>query len=172
MFRPHCTGRAHHTSKRNVGAFVAVRIFYLGCVSIATAAPRSQLHPQRVQYQVAPSLCACSGFFFRRCLSVATAAPRSRVHPHFVLSTSYTWCFGFPTCLFAFAASCCSRRFPLVVCRSPQLLRGLKYIHSANVLHRDLKPSNLVLNANCDLAICDFGLARGVEQEGSETLTE
>jgi serine/threonine protein kinase len=41
-----------------------------------------------------------------------------------------------------------------------QLLRGLKYIHSANVLHRDLKPSNLLLNANCDLKICDFGLAR------------
>jgi mitogen-activated protein kinase 1/3 len=39
-------------------------------------------------------------------------------------------------------------------------LRGLKYIHSANVLHRDLKPSNLLLNANCDLKICDFGLAR------------
>lgn len=41
-----------------------------------------------------------------------------------------------------------------------QLLRGLKYIHSANVLHRDLKPSNLLLNANCDLKIIDFGLAR------------
>ncbi|KAL7593151.1 hypothetical protein Lser_V15G34051 [Lactuca serriola] len=41
-----------------------------------------------------------------------------------------------------------------------QLLRGLKYIHSANVIHRDLKPSNLLLNANCDLKICDFGLAR------------
>ncbi|XP_024390775.1 mitogen-activated protein kinase 4b [Physcomitrium patens] len=41
-----------------------------------------------------------------------------------------------------------------------QLLRGLKYIHSAKVLHRDLKPSNLLLNANCDLKICDFGLAR------------
>lgn len=41
-----------------------------------------------------------------------------------------------------------------------QLLRGLKFIHSANVLHRDLKPSNLLLNANCDLKICDFGLAR------------
>ncbi|XP_073056817.1 mitogen-activated protein kinase homolog NTF6-like isoform X4 [Primulina eburnea] len=41
-----------------------------------------------------------------------------------------------------------------------QLLRGLKYIHSANVLHRDLKPSNLLLNANCDLKVCDFGLAR------------
>ncbi|CAA6661154.1 unnamed protein product [Spirodela intermedia] len=41
-----------------------------------------------------------------------------------------------------------------------QILRGLKYIHSAKVLHRDLKPSNLLLNANCDLKICDFGLAR------------
>ena len=41
-----------------------------------------------------------------------------------------------------------------------QLLRGLKYVHSAAVLHRDLKPSNLLLNANCDLKICDFGLAR------------
>lgn len=42
-----------------------------------------------------------------------------------------------------------------------QILRGLKCIHSANVLHRDLKPSNILLNANCDLKICDFGLARG-----------
>ena len=41
-----------------------------------------------------------------------------------------------------------------------QLLRGLKYIHSANVLHRDLKPGNILLNANSELKICDFGLAR------------
>jgi len=46
-----------------------------------------------------------------------------------------------------------------------QLLRGLKYIHSADVLHRDLKPSNLLLNANCDLKICDFGLARTNTQD-------
>lgn len=41
-----------------------------------------------------------------------------------------------------------------------QILRGLKYIHSANVLHRDLKPSNILLNTTCELKICDFGLAR------------
>jgi len=41
-----------------------------------------------------------------------------------------------------------------------QILRGLKYIHSANVIHRDLKPSNLLINSNCDLKICDFGLSR------------
>ncbi|KVH99332.1 Protein kinase, ATP binding site-containing protein [Cynara cardunculus var. scolymus] len=34
------------------------------------------------------------------------------------------------------------------------------YLHSANILHRDLKPGNLLINANCDLKICDFGLAR------------
>lgn len=41
-----------------------------------------------------------------------------------------------------------------------QILRGLKYVHSASVLHRDLKPSNVLLNASCDLKIADFGLAR------------
>ncbi|KAL1201945.1 Mitogen-activated protein kinase 13 [Cardamine amara subsp. amara] len=51
-----------------------------------------------------------------------------------------------------------------------QILRGLKYIHSANVLHRDLKPSNLVLNTNCDLKICDFGLARTSNE--TEMMTE
>ena len=34
-----------------------------------------------------------------------------------------------------------------------QILRALKYIHSAHVLHRDLKPSNLLLNGNCDLKV-------------------
>lgn len=51
-----------------------------------------------------------------------------------------------------------------------QLLRGLKYIHSAKVIHRDLKPSNLLLNANCDLKICDFGLARPTSE--NEFMTE
>ncbi|XVF09490.1 hypothetical protein REPUB_Repub07fG0097600 [Reevesia pubescens] len=41
-----------------------------------------------------------------------------------------------------------------------QLLRGLKYIHTANIFHRDLKPKNILANADCKLKICDFGLAR------------
>jgi len=41
-----------------------------------------------------------------------------------------------------------------------QVLRGMKYVHSAQVIHRDLKPRNLLVNSNCDLKICDFGLAR------------
>ena len=43
-----------------------------------------------------------------------------------------------------------------------QVLRALKSIHSADIVHRDLKPANLLLNANCDLKVCDFGLARSV----------
>ncbi|KAF2566659.1 hypothetical protein F2Q68_00024021 [Brassica cretica] len=41
-----------------------------------------------------------------------------------------------------------------------RLLRGLKYVHSANILHRDLRPSNVLLNSKHELKIGDFGLAR------------
>ena len=41
-----------------------------------------------------------------------------------------------------------------------QLLRGLKYIHTAKVFHRDLKPKNILANSDCKLKVCDFGLAR------------
>ena len=52
-----------------------------------------------------------------------------------------------------------------------QLLTALKYIHAAGVLHRDLKPSNLLINADCTLRLCDFGLARSVDG-ASGALTE
>ncbi|CCE62441.1 hypothetical protein TPHA_0C02880 [Tetrapisispora phaffii CBS 4417] len=41
-----------------------------------------------------------------------------------------------------------------------QTLRAVKILHSCNVIHRDLKPSNLLINSNCDLKVCDLGLAR------------
>lgn len=46
-----------------------------------------------------------------------------------------------------------------------QILKALKFIHSAGVLHRDLKPSNILINEDCELRICDFGMARGVEKD-------
>ncbi|KAG2207388.1 hypothetical protein INT47_006863 [Mucor saturninus] len=51
-----------------------------------------------------------------------------------------------------------------------QICRGLKYIHSANVLHRDLKPGNLLVNADCELKICDFGLARGYSENAEHNV--
>ena len=49
-----------------------------------------------------------------------------------------------------------------------QTLRALKSIHSAGIVHRDLKPANLLVNANCDLKVCDFGLARSVKASGAQ----
>ncbi|CAL8358059.1 unnamed protein product [Lota lota] len=46
-----------------------------------------------------------------------------------------------------------------------QMLKGLKYIHSAGIIHRDLKPGNLSINQDCELRILDFGLARQADSE-------
>ena len=78
-----------------------------------------------------------------------------------------------------------------------QLLKALKFMHSANLLHRDIKPSNLLLNSDCLMKVrpvthsqlssarsyasqlfsctsppppqvCDFGLARSMAEDGAE----
>lgn len=51
-----------------------------------------------------------------------------------------------------------------------QMLRGLKYIHSAKVFHRDLKPKNILANSDCKLKICDFGLARPAFNDMPQTV--
>ena len=53
-----------------------------------------------------------------------------------------------------------------------QTLCALKHIHKAGVLHRDLKPSNLLVNADCTVKMCDFGLARESDSSLSAALTE
>lgn len=49
-----------------------------------------------------------------------------------------------------------------------QIVRGVLYMHSANVIHRDLKPSNILSNADCHIKICDLGLGRGGMPENQE----
>lgn len=53
-----------------------------------------------------------------------------------------------------------------------QIIRGVLYMHSANVVHRDLKPSNILSNADCHVKICDLGLGRGGMPEDDDTEQE
>ncbi|NXE98959.1 MK15 kinase, partial [Menura novaehollandiae] len=57
-----------------------------------------------------------------------------------------------------------------------QLLKATKFIHSGNVIHRDQKPSNILLDAQCCVKLCDFGLARSLcqlrEDQATPALTE
>ncbi|XP_069771266.1 mitogen-activated protein kinase 15 [Narcine bancroftii] len=57
-----------------------------------------------------------------------------------------------------------------------QLLKATKFIHSGNVIHRDQKPSNILLDSDCFVKLCDFGLARCInqiqEEHGNPALTE
>ena len=46
-----------------------------------------------------------------------------------------------------------------------QSLKCLKYMHSAGLVHRDMKPSNLLLNSECHVKVCDFGLARSINEK-------
>ncbi|VDL18590.1 unnamed protein product [Hymenolepis diminuta] len=43
-----------------------------------------------------------------------------------------------------------------------QILKAVKYIHSADVIHRDLKPSNILVDSDCNAKVCDFGLTRSL----------
>lgn len=51
-----------------------------------------------------------------------------------------------------------------------QLLVGLNYLHHSNLIHRDLKPSNLLINSDCSIKICDFGLVRYLGQQANDNI--
>jgi cyclin-dependent kinase-like len=47
-----------------------------------------------------------------------------------------------------------------------QLIKGLAYLHSQNIIHRDIKPENLLISEENELKICDFGFARVYKKTG------
>ena len=49
-----------------------------------------------------------------------------------------------------------------------QILLGVHYLHSAGVIHRDIKPSNILVNKDCEMKICDFGLCGKIKTEDGE----
>lgn len=42
------------------------------------------------------------------------------------------------------------------------LLCAIKYLHESKVIHRDLKPANVLVNEDCTVKLCDYGLARSI----------
>ena len=42
------------------------------------------------------------------------------------------------------------------------MLCAIKYLHESKVIHRDLKPANVLINEDCSVKLCDYGLARSI----------
>jgi mitogen-activated protein kinase 1/3 len=53
-----------------------------------------------------------------------------------------------------------------------QIFRAILFLHSANIVHRDIKPSNILINEDCIIKICDFGLSRNIRDADRLNLTE
>jgi len=52
------------------------------------------------------------------------------------------------------------------------ILRGVAFLHSADIIHRDVKPANVLVNRQFEVKLCDFNLSRGVapDHQNSEGL--
>jgi serine/threonine protein kinase len=53
-----------------------------------------------------------------------------------------------------------------------QICRAILFLHSANITHRDIKPSNVLINEDCIIKLCDFGLSRNMRDQEQLSLTE
>lgn len=49
-----------------------------------------------------------------------------------------------------------------------QIFCALNHMHQMHICHRDLKPANILINADCDIRVCDFGLSKFFDPESSD----
>jgi len=55
---------------------------------------------------------------------------------------------------------------------SAQIVAGIEYLHNLGVIYRDLKPENLLLSAQGNIVMTDFGLSKqGLEAKDARTAT-
>ena len=53
------------------------------------------------------------------------------------------------------------------------LLLALKFLHRSKVIHRDIKPANVLLNEDCSVKLCDYGLSRcinGIDRQNLDLI--
>ena len=76
-------------------------------------------------------------------------------NPHYCLVMEYM-----PHCLFNVIQLRYKYDWPTISYKIiTGMARGLAYLHQNDILHRDIKPANVLLDAEMNPKICDFGLA-------------
>ncbi len=59
---------------------------------------------------------------------------------------------------------------PEIVTYTAQVAAALQFAHSRRLIHRDVKPENILLGADGTIRLCDFGIAKIMEQSSTMSI--